>query len=167
MLYHVSEEPSIACFEPRETSTGQPVVWGVHPDRLRNYLLPRDCPRVTYFAAGDTTSEDVDRFLGASTAVVAFESDWLDRVRQARLYVYEFSEAGFACVDDTAGYFQSESAVRPHRVEVVDDCLGALANQGVEVRFVHSLWPLHDAVVASTLGYSIIRMRNAQPKIAG
>ena len=31
----------------------------------------------------------------------------------------------------------------------------------VELRFVPNLWPLRDAVVASTLQFSLIRMRNA------
>ena len=33
-----------------------------------------------------------------------------------------------------------------------------------EVRIVRSLWPLHDAVVTSTLQCSMIRMRNALPR---
>jgi Family of unknown function (DUF6886) len=32
------------------------------------------------------------------------------------------------------------------------------------LRVMPSLWQLHDAVVASTLQFSIIRMRNAQPR---
>jgi hypothetical protein len=39
-----------------------------------------------------------------------------------------------------------------------------LLRRGVELRFVPSLWPLHDAVAASSLRFSIIRMRNALPR---
>ena len=39
----------------------------------RNYLLPRDCPRVTYFAGRETAAADVERFLGSSPAVIAVE----------------------------------------------------------------------------------------------
>lgn len=34
------------------------------------------------------------------------------------------------------------------------------------LRVVPSLWPLHDAVVVSTLQFSMIRMRNAQSRVA-
>ena len=58
------------------------------PDRLRNYLVPRECPRVTYYAGGETTPADVERLLGSSPAVVAVESGWLERLRSCRLYSY-------------------------------------------------------------------------------
>ncbi|MEN9566251.1 MAG: hypothetical protein RLZZ69_1447, partial [Cyanobacteriota bacterium] len=34
----------------------------------------------------------------------------------------------------------------------------------IELRLLPSLWQLHDAVVNSTLEFSSIRMKNAQPK---
>jgi hypothetical protein len=52
----------------------------------------------------------------------------------------------------------------PALVEVFDDPIGELVRRGVELRFVPSLWPLHDAVLLSTLRFSLIRMRNAQPR---
>jgi hypothetical protein len=72
----------------------------------------------------------------------------------------------FACVDACAGYFVSREAVVPTRVHVVDDVLAALMARGVEVRFVPNLWPLRDAVIASSLRYSMIRMSNASPRPA-
>jgi hypothetical protein len=137
------------------------VVWAVNEAKLRNYLLPRDCPRVTFFAGDRTTAEDRERFLGSSEVVIAFESAWLERVRNAKLYCYHIPESGFTCVDACAGYFQSTAAVSPSGVEVIDDCLSALVARGVEIRVLQSLWALHDAVVGSSLSYSIIRMRNA------
>jgi hypothetical protein len=51
VLFHVSEEPAVAEFSPRPSQyTQDPVVWAVHDDKIRNYLLPRDCPRVTCYA---------------------------------------------------------------------------------------------------------------------
>lgn len=80
MLFHVSEEASIERFEPRwSESVGDKVVWAIDEDRLHNYLLPRECPRVTYYAGSQTASEDVDRFLGTSKAVVAVESHAIPR----------------------------------------------------------------------------------------
>jgi hypothetical protein len=75
MLYRVSEEPGIARFDPRPAvGLDHPVVWAVHEDRLRNYLLPRDCPRVTFFAGPKTFPTDAAKFLGTAACVVAIES---------------------------------------------------------------------------------------------
>ncbi len=50
MLFHVSEESGIKRFEPRALEGGgKPVVWAIDDARLRNYLVPRDCPRVTFY----------------------------------------------------------------------------------------------------------------------
>ena len=165
MLFHVSEESGIERFEPRPSPyTDEPVVWAIDTDRLRNYLLPRECPRVTYYAGCETTAADVERFLGASPAVIAIESAWWERLRSCRLYCYHLPPQSFACMDECAGYFVSRRPVMPAQVEVVDDLLAALLGRGIELRFVPNLWPLRDAVVSSTLRYSLIRMRNALPR---
>lgn len=165
MLYHVSEESGIARFEPRaDPKYPEPVVWAIEPSKLRNYLLPRDCPRVTFFAGPETTEADRERFLGASRAVVAFEAKWLEAVRRTTLYAYQLDTQPFKLVDTCAGYFHSTIAVEPVGVEVFDDLLGALVERDVEVRVMPSLWALNDVVLKSTLRYSIIRMRNAGPR---
>ena len=97
MLFHISAEPGIEVFEPRPSQyTSEPVVWAITAERLHNYLVPRDCPRVT-----------------------------------------------------------------PARVELIDYPIAELLKRGIELRFVPDLWPLRDAVVESTLQFSIIRMRSA------
>ena len=165
MLFHVSEEFGIERFEPRPSPYADgSVVWAIDADRLRNYLLPRECPRVTYYAGRETTKADVERFLGSSPAVIAVESAWLERVRSCRLYCYHVPLATFECIDECAGYFVSRRAVVPTHVLVIDDLLAALLGRGVELRFVPNLCPLRDAVVSSTLRFSIIRMRNALPR---
>ena len=167
MLFHVSEESGIERFEPRASEyAGAPVVWAIDSDRLRNYLVPRECPRVTYYAGPETTAADVERFLGLSPAVVALESGWLERVRSCRLYCYHLSPETFECLDECAGYFVSRVPAVPAHVEVFDDPIVELLRREVELRFVPSLWPLRDAVVTSTLRFSLIRMRNALPKTA-
>jgi len=162
MLFHVSEEPGIERFEPRPSPYADgPVVWAIDAERLRNYLLPRDCPRVTYYAGPGTTAADVERFLGSSPAVVAVESAWLERLRSCRLYCYHLPPETFECLDECAGYFVGRQPVVPARVQVIEDVLAALLSCGVELRFLPNLWPLRDAVVSSTLRFSVIRMRNA------
>jgi len=165
MLFHVSEESGIERFEPRATEDGGgPVVWAIEAGCLRNYLVPRECPRVTYYAGRETSAADVERFLGSSPAVVAVESGWLERLRNCRLYCYHLPPETFECIDECAGYFVSRVPVVPAGVEVFDDPVAELLRRGVELRFVPSLWPLHDAVAASSLRFSIIRMRNALPR---
>jgi hypothetical protein len=168
MLFHVSEEPGIERFAPRPSrNTDEPAVWAIDAARLRNYLVPRDCPRVTYYAGRGTTAADVERFLGSSPAVVAVESGWWERLRSCRLYCYHLPPETFACFDECAGYFVSHHPVVPTRVQVFDDPTAELLRRGVELRLVPDLWPLRDAVVASTLQYSLIRMRNARPRATG
>jgi hypothetical protein len=167
MLFHISEEPVIERFEPRPSPhADQPVVWAINADRLCNYLLPRECPRVTYYAGPETTAADVEQFLGSSPAVIAIESDWLERVRSCRLYCYHLPPETFACIDECAGYFVSRVTVVPSHVHIVDDLLAALLARGAELRFVPNLWTLQDAVVTSTLRFSMIRMRNASPRLS-
>ena len=165
MLSHLSETPGIDRFEPRPPdSGGTPVVWGIDEEHLHNYLLPRDCPRVTFYGKEDSSAEDVERFLGSSPAVVAVESGWLERIRSATLYRYILPAETFKCIDAGAGYYTSNEAVEPAAVETFDDLLAESLNRGLEVRFLPNLWHLHDAVAASTLQFSMIRMRNAAPR---
>jgi hypothetical protein len=167
MLFHVSEDSDIRRFEPRPSVySPDAVVWAITAARLCNYLVPRDCPRVTFYGGAQSRDADIERFLGSSTAVVAIESGWLERVRSARLYCYEMPSAGFDCFDACAGYFVSRTPVVPSRVEGISDPLGELVRRGVEVRILQSLWSLRDAVAASSLPFSFIRMCNAIPRAA-
>jgi hypothetical protein len=165
MLFHVSDAADIQRFEPRpSTLIDAPVVWAIDDARLRNYLLPRDCPRVTYYAGAQTTAADRAAFLGSATAVVAIEEQWLGRLRHSRLFVYGLPPDTFECIDECAGYFVSRVAVDPLGVRLCADPIGELDQRGVVLRALPDLWPLRDAVAASTLQFSIIRMRNAQPR---
>ena len=165
MLFHISEESDISRFEPRASeSVSEPMVWAIDAARLHNYLVPRECPRVTYYAGPGTTHADKDRFLGSSTAVVVVEAGWLERLRSCRLYCYHLPAETFESIDECAGYFVSRAPVVPACVTVFDDLIAELLRRGVELRFVPNLWALRDAVVASSLQFSLIRMRNALPR---
>ena len=174
-LYHVSDQPGIPLFEPRPVRAHHPrqdmppVVWTIGERLLHNYLLPRDCPRVTFYAAADSDPADVARLLGETAArhVVAIESGWLDRVRAAILWLYELPADTFDLLDPIAAYYVSRRPVRPLAVQCADDLLGELAGRDVELRVTPSLWPLRDAVAASSLAFSVIRMGNARPPAPG
>jgi hypothetical protein len=168
-LYHFSEDPSITRFEPHIAATSihpEPVVWAIDADHADIYYFPRNCPRVTFYAGLETTNEDVERFLGFTSArrVSAIESAWLPAMRETSLHRYVFPADGFELITEGAGSWVSRRVVKPVRVEPVGDLIDALVNAGVELRVMPSLWALYEAVIASTLGFSIIRWRNASPR---
>ena len=170
-LFHLSDVPDVARFEPRPAPSASygptdAVVWAIDEAHLHNYLLPRDCPRVTFYALPESSPEDVERLMGstAATYVVAIESRWFAEVRKHRLYQYELPAGTFAVYDAGAGYYVSREPVVPLSVTAIDDLLGALLRRDVELRVTPSLWKLRDAVVTSTLQFSCIWMRNALPR---
>jgi hypothetical protein len=100
VVFHVSEEPNIEVFEPRcAEAMGESVVWAIDDAHLRNYLVPRECPRVTYAAGPRTTLADRERFLGSSAAVVAIETGWFERVQTCRLQCYHLPGDTFELAD--------------------------------------------------------------------
>ena len=171
-LYHVSDQPGIATFEPRPVRADHsrqglpPVVWAIGERLLHNYLLPRDCPRVTFSAAPDSDPADVARLLGTTATghVIAIESGWLEAVRVTTLWLYELPTDTFDLLDPIAAYYVSRQPVRPLAVHRMDDLLGELARRDVELRLTPTLWPLRDAVLASSLAFSFIRLGNARAR---
>jgi hypothetical protein len=167
-LFHISEEPGINIFEPRpspsffESITGD-VVYAISGSLLHNYLLPRDCPRITYYLSADTTEVDKEKFIGNSTAsnIIIVESGWYQRIKETILYCYEFSTDNFTLLDECAGYYISYKPEIPIKVSPVNDIMAELLSRNIELRFTPSLIKLSDAVVKSSLNFSIIRMRNA------
>ena len=167
-LFHISEEPGIKIFEPRpspsyfESITGD-VVYAISGSLLHNYLLPRDCPRITYYSVETTTDVDKEIFFGASAAgnIIIVESGWYHRIMSTVLYCYEFSSKNFTLLDECAGYYISYQIETPIKISPVNDIVAELLSRNIELRFTPSLIKLADAVVKSSLNFSIIRMRNA------
>jgi hypothetical protein len=167
-LFHISEENGIERFDPRPSPSffaeiKSDVVFAISGNLLHNYLLPRDCPRVTYYAGAATSSEDRRKFLGQSRAsyVVAIEAGWFQRVKETALYCYEFSADHFMCLDEAAGYYISYEPEMPVSRRRIDDIFGELLKGDVELRILPELWTLANAVKESSLSFSLIRMRNA------
>jgi hypothetical protein len=134
----------------------------------RRTFFPRDCPRALFWATPTSTPEDVARFFGHTAAkwVAAIEGAWLERMQTTPLFVYRFSPETFAPLQNDAWMYVSREAVTPLSVEPVGDLMARLRDANVELRITPSLWPLWHAVVASSLHFSGIRLRNAQPEIA-
>ena len=175
VLLHFSEDPAIEVFHPRiatlRDTSEEPFVWAVDAEHAPLYWFPRDCPRIACWRNARTTDADAERFLGVTGAhrVHAIEWSWLPRVSVAALHVYRFDPAGFELHEDDAetGHWVSREPVRPVGRETIVDLLAAHAVAGIELRVMSSLWPLADALIASTMRFSMSRMRNAGPRPSG
>lgn len=173
-LFHVSEEQGIVQFVPRMPSARnhpitEPVVWAIAEDRLYHYLVPRDCPRLAFYASENTRDEDVLALLDGqrNKIVLAAESGWYGRMADTPLVRYELAPDGFTLFLPTAGFYLSRHTETPIAVEVIANPLEALLASGVEVRLTPSLWELRERVLGSSMEFSFTRMRNAAPPAAG
>ena len=170
-LFQVSEESDIHIFKPREPTRADlnksiKMVWAINEKRLVNFLTPRDCPRVTFFASDTSTKEDVEKYIGRSEvdAVLAIEQVWFERMLNTTLYIYEFDPTNFILQDEIAGYYISTKVEVPVGITRIDNLFSVLFERNVEVRILPSLWHLHDNIKSSSLGFSMCRMRNALPR---
>ncbi|WNQ11953.1 hypothetical protein MJA45_02520 [Paenibacillus aurantius] len=164
-LYHFSEEGEIVLFEPRTIyDQTEAKVWAIDAFHAPHYYFPRDCPRICLWPKDETTEKDESRFFGMSAVrrMIAVESGWYDRIRKGHLYRYVFDGEGFGVEEPNAGYYTSVRAVKPLRVDRIEDLPDALLKEGIELRITPSLTPLKEAVLRSTLNFSMIRMRNAR-----
>jgi hypothetical protein len=166
-LWHVSESPSIERFEPHVSATAaerQPLVWAVDTRHLPFYWFPRDCPRGTFWACSSTDPADAERLLCGAARVHAVEEGWLERIRVATVFAYRLPEPAFERHPQVGGYWIARAPVEPLEVRPLGDLVGLHGQAEIELRALPSLWPLWDEVVASTLEFSGMRLRNAQPR---
>ncbi|CAM4418028.1 hypothetical protein L1N85_26015 [Paenibacillus alkaliterrae] len=169
MLFHFSEEPNIKVFKPRQSKAFphiEPAVWAIDKSHKLHYCFPRDCPRVIYWKAEWTNEEDLNRFFGESSVdkIIVVENQWLECIRNVKLYMYTFPDETFKLFEEakTAGYYISHHEITPIKVEQVEDLIGKLVSENIELRFTPDLYPIRNKVVASTLDFSIIRFSNAK-----
>jgi hypothetical protein len=167
-LCHVSDDPTIQVFEPRPANKnsgreGEFLVWAIEDRLLHNYLLPRDCPRVTFYAGAQSTAADIEKLMGQTSAkfVVAIETSWFERAVTTRLYQYAFAADTFELSDEAAGYYVSRVPVKPNSVITFEQPLTEMLRRNVELRVMPSLKKVQEAVIGSSLHFSCIRMRNA------
>ncbi|HZC75566.1 MAG TPA: hypothetical protein VE220_06295 [Gaiellaceae bacterium] len=162
-LWHVSEDPAIEVFHPRQSelhALDEPLVWAVDTHHWWLYWFPRDCPRACFEANEETTDEDVERWLDGDRTrrVGVIESGWLERFRSARVFAYRLPAETFEPWDK---FFVSREAVVPLELLELGDLLARHADAGNEVRIAPALYPLWDRVIGTTLDFSGIRLRNA------
>jgi hypothetical protein len=168
VLYHFSTNPDIERFAPhvpRTNPTHPPAVWAIDAEHAPLYWFPRDCPRVTIWPR---RPEDgalfQQRLVTEALRVHAIEAAWLDRMRNAEIYRYEFDSSGFKPWQEADGQWISDRDVTPLAVTRVGDLLEAHVDARIELRIVPSLWPLHDIARSGEFDFSLVRMHNAQPR---
>jgi hypothetical protein len=162
MLWHASDDPNIEIFRPHRAPTANvadDLVWAVDDAHVPAYWFPRDCPRATFWIGPNTTRSDAT-LLDGGTRVHAIERSWWERFRAARVYLYLMPPATFTVHAPEAGYYVSRESVTPLARVDIDDLVAEHAKAGVELRVLDELWPLWDRVIASTLEFSGIRLRN-------
>lgn len=166
-LFHISETPDIKEFIPRPSPRKEVknLVWAITEDKLPHYLLPRDCPRVTFFPKEDSKPTDIDRLIGYTDAkaVIAIEKKWIPIIQNTVIYKYEFNPKDFISEDESAGYYVTDKPQKPISVTTIDNIINELLKYDIELRIMPSLWKIREEVIKSTLDFSIIRMQNATP----
>jgi hypothetical protein len=168
VLYHFSEDPHIERFTPhvpRTNPSHAAAVWAIDAEHAPLYWFPRDCPRVTIWSRN--VEESVvfrERFTTSALRLHAIESAWLDRMRDATVYRYEFEAEDFVPWEPANGQWISDREVNPISVSPVGDLLAAHVAAAIELRIAPSLWPLHDVARHGEFDFSLVRMHNAQPR---
>lgn len=173
-VLHFSEDPTITMFEPHVARTARQkdaFVWAVGADQAPSYWFPRQCPRAMAWRTSGTTDADADTILGpgCGTRVHAVEYAGLDRIRAARLFAYRLPAETFAPFGEPEPHaFVSTATVRPlDAPEPVGDLLAQHEADGIQLRVLPRLGAFWAAVTASTLGFSGIRLGNAQTETLG
>ncbi|MEV4620410.1 DUF6886 family protein [Asanoa sp. NPDC049573] len=166
-VLHFSEDPTIRRFVPHVAATSaetEPYVWAVGADRAPDYWFPRDTPRAMAWTTPDTTPADRDRIIGAGSGnrVHAVEYAALPAMRDVRLYAYRLPAAPFHPIGAEAHALVATEPVAPlGPAEPVGDLFALHEAAGIQLRVLPNLWPFWDEVVASTVGFSGIRLRYA------
>jgi hypothetical protein len=135
-------------------------VWAIDTRHLPLYWFPRGCPRATFWANEETTDDDVERWLSGdrSRRVQVIEPLWLRAMQTVTLYAYRMPEETFELEDRF--YISPVTVDALERVEL-GDLLQLHADASIELRIAPGLLALWDEVIASTLDFSGIRLRNA------
>lgn len=172
-LVHFSEDPDLDRFVPHVARTATdptPYVWAVGADHAPSYWFPRACPRGTAWLTGRKTDADRQRVPGPGAhRVHLIEYAWWERMAAATIFGYRFVADDFEAYGDPAAphAYVARHAVRPlGPAEPVGNLITLHERAGIELRLAVTLWPWWDAVIATTVGFSGIRLGSASPRRA-
>ena len=101
--------------------------------------------------------------LGGASRVHIVEESWLERMRTTDVFAYRLPDGSFE-PHPVGGYWISRETVEPVELVRLGDLVERHAQAGIELRPLPNLWPTWDEVVASTLEFSGMRLRNTLPR---
>ena len=172
-LYHFSDRPGVARFEPKPVETpvargpgrdwlNGPLVWAIDHAHAFLYLFPRECPRILVWPTPASTAADIEAwFSGSGARALAFvERGWLERLGLATIRRYALPDEGFEPLGDV-GMHVCRHAVAPLAEMALADLPDRLARLGVELRALDDFTPLR-AAWSTSLHVSGLRLRNAR-----
>jgi hypothetical protein len=81
-------------------------------------------------------------------------------MRSTRLNAYRLSDRTFEPDDEVGGYWLSRESVEPLELVALDDLVARHADAGIELRIVPDLACLWQRVIASSVQFSGLRLRN-------
>ncbi|NEJ72312.1 hypothetical protein GR197_17510 [Rhizobium phaseoli] len=170
-LFHFSDDPDIAIFEPRSVRIPSirpagrewlngPLVWAIDGEHDFMYLFPRDCPRILIWATPETPETERRQWLGDFRAAAYVERHWLERLKAETIHRYEMPAEDFEDLGDTGMWVSRERVIPIERIAIsrLDQ---EFAPRGVELRVVDGLRPLK-GLWNTSLHVSGIRLRNAR-----
>jgi len=169
-LCHVSENPDIKEFTPKlptrnDMNPNVGLVWALCERSLPNFLTPRNCPRVTFHIGKATSKIDIEKYMPTNCShVVIIEDEWLERLRNSVLYLYEFDDADFYLQDECAGYYVSEKPQIPCAVHKITDLEAEMKKYNVKLLIFDNLWEISEEIKMTTFNWSLCRMAFAKGK---
>lgn len=170
-LFHFSDNPNIASFEPRpvripsKRRPGQEwlngsLVWAIDEEHDFLYLFPRDCPRILIWTKPQTSQADRQHWLGDWRAAAFIERRWHGSLRSTTIYRHEMPPGAFESLND-AGMWIARETVIPIGCAAISQLQDEFRPRNIDLRVIDTLRPLKD-LSNTSLHTSGIRLRNAQ-----
>lgn len=164
-LFHLSDDFEINEFRPRPVRKEvwgdlKDSVWTVNQEKLQNFMLPRNCPRVCWRLNAETSGEDKEYFesFGDQQSLIFVQKEYIDMVNHGKLMMYEFNNDNFYLVDDCAGYYVSHEVEVPTQRIMITDLNEWLDNLNAKLIYVDDLREYASESVRRTYDFSNIRM---------
>jgi hypothetical protein len=162
-LFHYSEDPGVARFEPHVPRTNPNVaaaVWAIDEARSPLYWFPRDCPRVTVWANDAPQRRRLQQLFDTEgVRVHAAPSSWSDEIAGCSLYEYRFDASGFDPWPEAEGQWIARRTVIPFDVVPVGDLFLRQREAEVDLRLVPDLQAMREMALDSGLPFSIVRYK--------
>lgn len=103
----------------------------------------------------------------ARQRVQVIEYRWLEKVQSAEVFACRFDAAQFTAygAENEPHAFVAHEPVRPlGPAEPIGDVLTMHEQAGIELRLTSNVWPWWREAITTTVRFSSIRLRNAEPE---